>query len=65
MIVIKRENEWLNEILTIKEGKKRLWRHSNYQWSFVDYLHTPKNTPKLDKWIFFVGKFKIMLENMQ
>jgi hypothetical protein len=35
-----------------------LWQHSSYGWSFVDYLHTPKNTQELDKWNCFVDKFK-------
>jgi hypothetical protein len=65
MFVIKRKNEWLKEILTIEEGKERLWQHSNSGWSFVDYLHTPKNTLELDKWNCFVDKFKSMLENIQ
>jgi hypothetical protein len=26
----------------------------------VDYLHTPRNTPELDKWNCFVDKFKNM-----
>jgi hypothetical protein len=29
------------------------------------YLHTPRNTLELDKWNFFVDKFKSMLENIQ
>jgi hypothetical protein len=44
MSIIRRENEWLKEILIIEEGTERLWQHSSYGWSFVDYLHTPKNT---------------------
>jgi hypothetical protein len=31
----------------------------------VDYLHTPKNTLELDKWNFFVDKFKSTLEKIQ
>ncbi len=31
----------------------------------MDYLHTPKNTLELDKWNFFVDKFKSMLKNIQ
>jgi hypothetical protein len=65
MIVIIRKNEWLKEILMIEEGKERLQQHSNYGWSFVDYLHTPINTPKLDKWNCFVDKFKSMPKNIQ
>jgi hypothetical protein len=44
MSIIRRKKEWLKEILTIEEGKKRLRQHSSYGWSFMDYLHTPKNT---------------------
>jgi hypothetical protein len=54
MSIIRRENEWLKEILRIQKGKERLQQHSSYGWSFVDYLHTPRNTPKLDKWNCFV-----------
>jgi hypothetical protein len=60
MYVIRRENEWLKEILMIEKGKERLQQHSSYGWSFVEYLHTPRNTPKLDKWNCFVDKFKSM-----
>jgi hypothetical protein len=31
----------------------------------VDYLHTPRNTPELDKYNSFVDKFKSMPENIQ
>jgi hypothetical protein len=62
MFVIRRENEWLKEILTI-EGKERLRQHSNYGWSFVDYLHTPTIRPEFDKWNCFVDKFKSMPKN--
>jgi hypothetical protein len=65
MFVIRRENEWLKEILTIEEGKERLQQHNGCGWSFVDYLHMPKNTLEFDKWKFFVDKFKSMLENIQ
>ncbi len=65
MFVIIRKNEWLKEILTIEKGKERLQQHSSYGWSFVDYLHTPKNKPKLDKWNYFVDKFKSMSKNIQ
>jgi len=58
-------NEWFKEILTIEEGKERLQQHSNYGWSFVDYLHTPINTPELDKWNCFVDKFKSIPKNIQ
>jgi hypothetical protein len=30
MYVIRRENEWLKEILTIEKGKERLQQHSSY-----------------------------------
>jgi hypothetical protein len=65
MSIIIRDNERLKENLMIEEGKKRLWQHSSYGWSFVDYLHRPTNTPKLDKWNCFVEKFKSTLENIQ
>ncbi len=56
MFVIRKEDERLKEILTIE--KEKLQQHNNYGWSFVEYLHTPRNTPKLDKWN--CDKFKSM-----
>jgi hypothetical protein len=63
MSIIRKKNESLKEILTIEKGKEKLQQHSNYGWSFVDYLHTPKNTLELDKWNCFVDKS--MPENIQ
>jgi hypothetical protein len=30
MIVIRRESEWLKEVITIEEGKERLREHNKY-----------------------------------
>lgn len=44
MIVIRRESEWLKEVITTEEGKERLREHNKYGWSFVDYLEERQNT---------------------
>jgi hypothetical protein len=44
MIVIRRESEWLKEVITIEEGKERSREQNKYAWSFVEYLYTLNNT---------------------
>jgi hypothetical protein len=66
MTTIKRGNyEWFKETITIDERKERLRIHNKYGWSFLDYLYTPRRSPKLDKWGTFVEKFKTLFENVQ
>ncbi len=34
-----------------------------YDWSFVDYLYTPREALEHDVWNCFIDKFKALLEN--
>lgn len=33
-----------------------------YDWSFLDYLYTPRETLEHDVWNCFIDKFKALLE---
>jgi hypothetical protein len=46
MTLVEREDEWMKEIIIVKEVKQRLKINCNYGWNFQIYLHTPRNAPK-------------------
>ncbi len=50
----------------MRKGKKLFKQYNNdYGWSFVSYLHTPRNAPELDAWGNLVEKFKSLVETIQ
>jgi hypothetical protein len=65
MTLVEREDEWMKKYIIIEETTQRLRINYNYGWKFENYLHTPRNAPKLDEWGNFKEKFKTLLENIQ
>ncbi len=61
MTFVERENEWIKEIITIKEVKQRFRINCNYGWNFQNDLYTPRNAPKLNEWGNFKERFKTLL----
>jgi hypothetical protein len=65
MTLVEKEDEWMKEIITVKEIKKRLRINCSYGWKFQKKLYTPRNALELDERGNFKKKFKTLLENIQ
>jgi hypothetical protein len=41
MTLVEKEDEWMKDIIIIKEAKQRLRINCKYGWNFHNYLYTP------------------------
>jgi hypothetical protein len=65
MTLVEREDEWMKEIIIVKEVKQRLKINCSYGWNFQNYLYMPRNAPELNEWGNFKEKFRTSPENIQ
>ncbi len=60
MTLVEKEDDWLKQIITVKEVKQRLRINYSHGWNFQNCLYT-----ELDEWGNFKEKFKTLPENIQ
>jgi hypothetical protein len=65
MTLVEKEDEWMKEIIIVKEVKQRLRINWVYFWNFQKKIFTQRNALEFDEWGNFKYKFKTLPENIQ